>query len=388
MMVFFSGALLAAVSALDAQAERRPRKAITLLTLAGFLLGITTLGHGLGVWVFAGFLAFTVAAFRPRWLAAIVPTAAFTLPLLPWALLNWQAVRHPLGLPFFELYRAAGGDRLAFLADFEPLIRFNLADFFENTTKQAVDQFGDLFNLLGSSPVAIAFFLAVLLLPFRTWEAAQFRWCVLFMWLAAAAGMSVFGVEGSVSVNQLHVLFFPVMTIYGLAFLLSVWSRLGLDQPLLRGAFIGLLFLILGAPMLLSLLSTPKRMHWPPYLPPLVQRFSGWIGPQEVIVADIPWATAWYSARPSLLLPRNMGQFDLIHSERLLDAPLVALYLTPFSGDRSTYKNIVNGRYRDWARFVLREVRPEDLRGWILTTAVALPLDGDAIIYADRPRWR
>jgi hypothetical protein len=66
----------------------------------------------------------------------------------------------------------------------------------------------------------------------------------------------------------------------------------------------------------------------------------------------------------------------------------VGLYLTPFSGDRATYESIINGRYREWARFVLREVKPEDLNNWMLRSAINLPIDGQSIFYADRPRWR
>jgi hypothetical protein len=200
--------------------------------------------------------------------------------------------------------------------------------------------------------------------------------------------MCVFGVDRAVSVNQLHILFLPVMMFYGLAFLLVLWSRLGFELPLVRAIFIVLLFAVSAAPLIATALSTPPRVNWPPYLPPLVTRFSQWVEPKEALAADIPWATAWYAERTSLLLPENIGQFELIHSEGLLRAPLVGLYLTPFSSDRATYESIINGRYREWARFVLREIKPEDLSNWMLRSAINLPIDGQAIFYADRPRWR
>jgi hypothetical protein len=138
----------------------------------------------------------------------------------------------------------------------------------------------------------------------------------------------------------------------------------------------------------LSLWTTGKRINWPPYLPPLIERFSQWIDAREVMASDIPWATAWYAGRVSLLLPESIEQFELIHSERLLGAPIVAIYLTPYSGDRRTYADIVNGSYREWARFVLREVKQDDIRDWIISAAVNLPVDGEAIMFADRVRWR
>jgi hypothetical protein len=388
MLFFFNGALLALVAALEARAGRHPVKALFLVSLAALLLGLVTLGHGIGLWIFAGFWVFAVIALRPRWLVALITPVLFALPLLPWVWHNWRAVRHPLGLPFFELLRPPGTDNLAFLADFEPVLKLRWDNVLHNTATQTIDQLSDLPGYFGGNFVAFAFFLAVALHIFRHWQAAQFRWAVLLMWLGAVAGMSVFGVQGAVSVSQLHFLFLPVMTFYGLAFLLVLWGRLGLEQPVLRSAFITLIYLLLAIPLGASLLTERPRVNWPPYLPPLVQRFSDWVQPDEAIAADIPWATAWYAGRRSLLLPANVDQFELIHGEGLLGAPLVGLYLTPFSSDLPTYADIVNGRYQGWARFVLREIDAQDIRQWILRSAVNLPINGQSIFFADRPRWR
>lgn len=388
MLFFFSGALLALAHAMDAQAEGRLRRCLLLAVLAAFLLGLVTLGDGRGIWMFAGFWIFALFALRPRlWIAAAAP-AAFALPLLPWLAHNWIALRQPLGLPFYELYRPVGADRLAWLADFEPLLRFNASDLLQNTLSQALDLIAGLPAAIGGSIAAAAFVFAVFAQGFTRWQAAQFRWAVLLMWLGALAGMSVFPVDGAVSAGQLQVLLLPVMGAYGLAFLLAQLDRLELGQTYIRTAAIIALFAVTAAPLLIGLKAGSKRFNWPPYLPPLIARFAEWIEPREAIASDIPWATAWYAGRVSLLLPESIEQFELINGEKLLGAPLVALYLTPFSGDRPTYADIINGRYREWSRFVLREVRPEDLQRWMLRTGVALPIDGGSMIYADRPRWQ
>ena len=388
MLFFFSGSLLALLGALEAGEAQRRVKSLLLVLLAAALLGLVTLGHGLGLWIFAGFWIFATAMIRPRWLTALATPVIYVLPLLPWAWHNWRAVRNPFGLPFYELYRKPRTDPLALVADLEPLLRFNTGDFLINTATKAIAQASQLFTFLGGSIVAVAFFLAVFLHVFRQWQPAQFRWAILLMWLGAALGMSVFGVDRAVSVNQLHILFLPVMMFYGLAFLLVLWSRLGFEQPLLRGAFITALYLTAAVPVLGTALTQTPRVNWPPYLPPLVTRFSQWVEPGEALASDIPWATAWYAGRLSLILPENIGQFEVIHSEGLLRAPLVGLYLTPFSGDQPAYARIINGRYREWARFVLREIKQEDLANWMLRSAVNLPIDGQAIFFADRPRWR
>lgn len=388
MLFFFSGALLSLAVAMEANTAGRRAKALILVLLASLLLGLLTLGNGLGMWIFAGFWLFAAVVIKPRWLVALTTPALYVLPLLPWAWHNWRALRNPFGLPFYELFRKHGMDPLGWLADFEPIMRFSIRDFAANTGEQTLAQASSLFTYFGGSILAAAFFFAVFLHVFRRWLPSQFRWAVLLMWLGAAAGMCVFGVDRAVSVNQMHILFLPVMTFYGLAFLLVLWSRLGFELPLVRGLFIFLLYTVSAVPLLGTALSTPTRFNWPPYLPPLVARFGQWVKADEAMAADIPWATAWYAERLSLLLPDNIGQFELIHSEGLLRAPLVGLYLTPFSRDRASYENIINGRYREWARFVLGEIRPDDLSNWMLRATINLPIDGQSVFYADRPRWR
>ena len=388
MLFFFNGALLALLAAMDAQDAGRRGRAHFWAFFAAALLAAVALGHGIGLWIFAGFWLFATVVIRPHWPVALATPVIFAVPLLPWAWLNWRAMRQPLGLPFFELYRAAGTDPLAWLADFEPLLRLREVGLTANLAENILTQLQNFVAYFGGNFVAATFFLALFLHTFRRWEPAQFRWAVLLMWIGAFAGMILFGTGSAVSINQLHVLFLPVMTFYGLAFLLVLWSRLEIGQPLLRAAFLIFLYAIISIPLLGSLLANKPRMNWPPYVPPLVARFSVWLQPGEAMASDMPWASAWYGSRMSLLLPESIEQFELISSERLIGQPLVGIYLTPVSGDQRTYGDIVNGRYREWARFVLREMRPEDLRGWMLTSAINLPIDGGSIFFADRPRWR
>ena len=387
MMFFFNGALLCLVFALRASVGKRTGRTLIWACAAALLLGFVTLGNGIAVWIFAGYLAFVAVVLRPRALTVPASLACYMLPLLPWIWHNVRASGKVMGFAHFALMRPAGSDELAFAADLEPSLGFRWENFVANTSEQAMKQLADLFGLLGYNIVAAAFFFAVLFHVFPRWEAAQLRWAILLMWITAFAGMSVFGTGEVVSVNQLHILFLPVMLFYGLAFILLLWSRLGFEQPLLRTAFIVLLYVAVAAPMLAATGGRAMRFNWPPYVPPLVQKLGDWIGPEEALASDIPWATAWYANRRSLLLPESAEQFELINSERLLGAPLVAIYLTPASAGEKTYAGIVNGRYRDWARVVIDELGTRTPPSWRLRSKVNLPIDGASLLLTDRKRW-
>ena len=387
MMFFFNAALLCLVFALRASDAKNPKRTLIWSGATAFLLGLVTLGNGIAVWIFAGYLAFAAAVLRPRTVVVPATLACYALPLLPWVWHNVRSSGQLMGFAHFALMRPNGVDELAFAADLEPRIGFQWGSFLANTAEHAMKQFAEIFGLLGYNIVAAAFFLAVIFHVFPKWEAAQLRWAILVMWTAAFAGMSIFGVADAVSVNQLHILFLPVMLFYGLVFLLLLWSRLGFEQPLLRTAFIILLYAAVAAPMLAAAGGRSLRFNWPPYLPMLVEKLGDWIGPDEALASDIPWATAWYANRRSLLLPESAEQFELINSERLLGAPLVAIYLTPASGGEKTYAGIVNGRYRDWARVVIDELGTKTPPSWRLRSKLNLPIDGASLLLADRKRW-
>jgi len=72
------------------------------------------------------------------------------------------------------------------------------------------------------------------------------------MWSFAVIGMAIFGMPDSTILqsNDLHVLFIPVMTFYGLALVLVMWSRLEINIRLVRIGFLGLLYVVSALPFL------------------------------------------------------------------------------------------------------------------------------------------
>jgi hypothetical protein len=205
------------------------------------------------------------------------------------------------------------------------------------------------------------------------------------MWSFAAFGMAFFIPRGAVSANQLHMLFLPLFGAYGMAFLLVLWNRIDLRLPGARPAFIAVVFAVTGLPMAIQLLTAPpQRVNWPPYVPTFINSVSSWIEPDEVLCSDMPWATAWYGGRVSLLLPATVKQFITIHDYKYLGGPVNGLYLTPVSGDRPWISGIAKGDYREWATFIMRTA---DLSRFPLQFFTPLPIDNECVFYSNRDRW-
>jgi hypothetical protein len=135
------------------------------------------------------------------------------------------------------------------------------------------------------------------------------------------------------------------------------------------------------------LITASGRVQWPPYVPPYIAILGGKDGftdPDEIITSDMPWAVAWYAQRVSLWLPETMDTFMDMHDYNRLNAPIVGLYLTPVSGDTRFYSDIIKGQYREWSKFILRNI---DTRGFPFQAVTALPEDNECIFYSDRNRW-
>ena len=246
-------------------------------------------------------------------------------------------------------------------------------------------QFNTLFESLGWSVVAPIFFVA-LLHTYRRKDAAAIRWLVFSMWFFAVVGMVLFGMRSpAIGVNQLHVLFAPIMTVYGLAFLLVLWSRLPIDYTVVRVAFLTVVYFLCAIPAIIALLpGAASKIQWPPYVPPFIAILGDWTEPREIIASDMPWAVAWYADRRSVLLPKTPAELTRLHDYEVLGGPINGLYLTPVTGNRPFFSDIVKGEFKDWASFVLRNpVSP----GFHLTAAVPLPVDNECIFFSDRDRW-
>jgi len=263
-----------------------------------------------------------------------------------------------------------------------------LGAFRDKLTTGALSQTAHFLEYLGLSVVALMFFVS-LLHSFKKTETAALRWIVLAMWAGAAFGMALYGIneEQGAAANQLYLIFVPIMTCYGLAFLLVQWNRLALDFPFARPAFITLLYLICAMPMIFGTpwLSPPKaRVQWPPYMPPLISVLNSWMKPDEITASDMPWAIAWYADRRSLWLPDKFQVMTDLNDYKILGGPVNGLYLTPISGTDNRLRDVVKGDYKEWAAVILRNQVLE--RFPLKWNTVALGVENECIFMSDHNR--
>jgi len=207
--------------------------------------------------------------------------------------------------------------------------------------------------------------------------------------MSAVFGMSVIGLDDQpYQSNDIHLLFIPLCTFYGLAFILVMWSRLEIRVKLARVAFMIALFAITGRAFVVSLMDLlgqpSQRVQWPPYIPPFIAIMANWTDPGEIIMSDMPWAVAWYADRRSLWLPTAISDFTNLNDWDMLHGRIVGLYLTPVSGYSPFLSEIVKGEYKEWAPFIMRTV---NLRNFPLKEATVFTKDAECIFYADRNRW-
>ncbi len=366
MLFLFSLASLFIFLAIDAKTQNK--SGVLQALLGGFCLVLLCLAHWLAIWIFVGYLIFATFYFRPRGIIAIVLVGLFALLAAYPLMKNQQFSGTIFGTAFLTIYDGLGStgsedaimreDNLANQA-------LDLKGMVKKIAFQTLSQTSDIYRYMGSIIVAPIFFLA-LFHAFRRQAIADFRWVILLMWVFAAIGMAIFGLsDDQRDSNQLHILFAPIMSAYGLAFFVIVWSRLKLGENASSMKYVPhvLAVVISAGPMLLNL---PQQVeiaaytsqkgfpHWPPYYPPaLNMELSKLTSSDEIIVTDQPWAVAWYADRTALWLPQStaavMRYIEQADNQR---TPISGILITPYSHSMKPLRSIEQ-EYRSFLPLVM-----------------------------------
>lgn len=369
LLFLFTCGLYFTYRAVEASQEGRMPMVPALIATLFFVLMV--LAHWLTAWIFIGFLIFAAVAFKPRGVVALSGLALLAIAIAFPLIRNADASGQPFGTGFYVLYNGlASGAESSIMRNHdlesEPLsLDGMLLKLLGTTLVQALD----ILPFLGGIIAAPLFFVS-LVHPFKRASIAHFRWAILLMWIFAAFGMALFGIDRAnpIDPNQIHLLFAPVMAAYGLAFLSILWNRLEVvgTVPMLRNAHFIVIVLFSAAPILLTL---PNKLkiglmireqgwpQWPPYMPGILNRELAEITKpdgekQSIVVSDQPWAVAWYADRISLWLPKTLTGFDQLESRAAsLGTPFNGILITPSSHGSGTSSE-VRSQYGDFSSMV------------------------------------
>lgn len=330
---------------------------VALLPGIALLLGLSLRKHsGKVLLLFFGVFVLTIAP----WLVRNLNVSGGLFGLAPYLALNGA---DPAVNNLFERTLAQELTTAGVLSQLRPKLMLGLADLYSNQLPTIGDG------------ILVGFFFTTFFYSFARDSVRRLRWCLA---LGVLVTLPVAALYGQPSYRLLY-LFLPFVVIYAVAFFYILLDRMQLRIPILRmgvtGAFLGL-----GAlPLILTLLPPRADLPYPPYYPPYITRVSHMLNPDELMCTDMPWATAWYGNRASLLLPATLDEFYEVNDYM---RRVSGLYFTTLTRDREYVRTLVTGPYRTW--FPILEGRiPSDFplnKGFQLGNL-------DQLFLTDRQRW-
>ena len=366
MLLLFSCALYFVYRAVEDASEGRIPFAPAII--AGVFFTLLALTHYLTVWIALGYIIFAGIALRPRGVVGATLLVTLLLAMVFVMIRNAGISGTPFGTAFLNLYNGIGGGNEDFVMrsnnlDLPPLIGGGILSSIVRTT---LLQTTNIIPFLGGIIVAPLFLLS-LMHPFRRPSIANFRWAILIMFAVSALGLSIYGVSTEkLDPNQTHLLFAPIMTAYGLAFLSILWSKLPVvtSVRMLQNVHHIAIIAICGLPLLIGL-PTKFRIgmdrkdrggipHWPPYYAPALNLgLSSWLTDKQICFSDQPWAVAWYADRMSIWIPPSRTEFAKIESIAAdLETPIAGILISPSSHGSGNTSEIA-AKYKDFTSLVL-----------------------------------
>lgn len=273
----------------------------------------------------------------------------------PWFVRNMQVCGMPLGLaPYAALIDSAKYPGDSLMRTLNPA--FNLmADFRAAKAGWAV-HFNELyqtgFTSLGGG-ILIAFFMVTFFYRFVRVHVHNLRWGIGLSIVLFFAGAGFFGKEAL----PLYHLFWPFVILYGLAFFSILLDRLDLDIQLYKMGLTGLVVGLTALPLLVTIFLSPTPgLPYPPYYVPFVMRVSELLKPNEVMCTDMPWATAWYGKRVSILMPKTLDDYYELNDYRKY---ISGLYITTLTKDKPFVSSFAEGSEKTWFPVMMGRLPPD-----------------------------
>jgi len=364
----------------------------------GIILGLGTLTRYSFGWLLLP-VAIYVGAIAPRIKPHVISllVVSFLVTICPWVIRTWSISGVPFGVatyqvlfnspifPGYSLERSLSPD---FTQVSPPLFWRKL---FQNMRTVTNTEF---LNIAGSW--VSAFWIVALFLRYRSSAISKFRFFIIgtvpllliVQCLIRSQQSEDFPVINS---ENLIVLLTPIVAMFGAALFNDLAERIIMETPwdtttlrrILKGAFIVAMcipFLNSFAPPL------PHPTVYPPYYPPLIQRVSNWMKPEELMMSDIPWAVAWYGDRQAIWLTPDPTESFLFVNDYI--KPIRGLFLTPKTMDGRFLSDWLRAGDRTWGAMVLEAVVMKRVPAYFPLRHAPEGLLPEHLFLSDWPRWQ
>ncbi|MEN7973233.1 MAG: hypothetical protein ABFR47_05315 [Verrucomicrobiota bacterium] len=328
-------------------------------------------GIALFAWLMGG-------RFRGGTRYAVVFSGLCLILIMPWLYRNYSLSGNPLGLAahtaMAETSKYPGN---AFDRDLHPefTMRHVNQGLKEKWVKNYSEKHGAVLPGLGGG-VLMGLFITTFFYNFVRPQVNYLRWAV---GLSLLLMVFIAGFFSESSINTIHV-FWPFVILYGLAFFYILIDRLDLGARLYNTGLKCLIVALSLLPLVLVIMPPHAGVPYPPYYAPVITQVSGLLNEREVMCSDMPWATAWYGDRTSILLPKNVDDFYEIND---LNQYISGMYITTITKNKPFVKELVDGPEQSWFPILIGGRPPPDFP---LKEAQML-LRQDQIFFSDRKRW-
>ena len=336
---------------------------IRTAALAGLVLGLAAMTRYSFGWLLIPVALYIGALPAPRRGLMVASTvAAFLVVTAPWIIRNWTVSGTPFGTAGYSLLE----NTLLFSnhdlgrslnPDFSLMEGGMIWHKFLVGLREILEK--DL-PRLGGSWVS-AFFVVGLLVPFRSPTLRKMRGfvlgCLVTLMLVQSLGKTALSTESpDVNSENLLVVLAPVVFLFGVSLFFMLLEQFGLRMPAYRTSVVTILLVVTSAPLGFSLfMLAPSALAYPPYYPPYIQGKAGSLEKDDLMMTDMPWATAWYGQRQSVWLSLKYREASgLKHPNDFFAVnaagkPIRALYLSS-----RTTKSVETRILDEWIR---REAR-------------------------------
>ena len=397
LLVIFLGLTRCILKIEEIASEPQPRanRLLVLVVAAGVLTGVGALTRYAFGWMIVPVVMFLILfSGQKKALHALVALGAFALVLAPWVVRNFAVSGTPFGtasfaaaettllFPQFQLERAIHPDmgHVLWLSPYLHKLSANGQSILTNNLTR-----------FGGSWATLLFWTG-LLLSFRSATVRRMRYflllCIGTFVVVQALGQTQLSVESpEVNSENLLVLLTPLVFIYGVSLFLTLLDQIILPMLQLRYLIITAFAALCCLPMIAALLP-PKTspVVYPPYYPPDIQQTASWMGNNELMMSDVPWAVAWYGRRQCVWLTLNAQ--DDFNTINYWLKPVQALYLTPETMDSRFVSDWVKTRDYSWGGFILQVVTQNQIPpGFPLRIAPKGYLP-ERLYLTDRERWK